>query len=59
MTNRPQTLQQSILHFGDKDVAQQYLVDLRWRDVPALRRQRTVIHYHPQDLALQILQEAI
>jgi transposase-like protein len=32
MSDRPQTLQQAIVHFADKDVAQQYLVDLRWSD---------------------------
>ena len=32
MTNRPQTLQQAIVYFSDKDVAHQYLVDLRWSD---------------------------
>jgi transposase-like protein len=30
--NRPQTLQQAIVHFSDKDIAHQYLVDLRWSD---------------------------
>ncbi len=32
MTNKPQTLQQAIVYFADKDVAHQYLVDLRWSD---------------------------
>ena len=32
MTDRPQTLQQAIVYFSDKDVAHQYLVDLRWSD---------------------------
>ena len=30
--NRPQTLQQAIVYFADKDIAHQYLVDLRWSD---------------------------
>lgn len=30
--DKPQTLQQAILHFGDKDIAHRYLVDLRWSD---------------------------
>ena len=32
MTDKPQTLQQAIVYFADKDVAHQYLVDLRWSD---------------------------
>jgi len=32
MTNKPQTLQQAIVYFSDKDIAHQYLVDLRWSD---------------------------
>jgi len=32
MTDTPQTLQQAIVHFADKNVAQQYLVNLRWPD---------------------------
>jgi len=32
MTNKPATLQQAIVHFSDKDIAHQYLVDLRWSD---------------------------
>lgn len=32
MTDKPQTLQQAILFFADKDIAHQYLVDLRWSD---------------------------
>lgn len=32
MDNKPQTLQQAIVYFSDKDVAHQYLVDLRWSD---------------------------
>lgn len=30
--DKPQTLQQAIVYFSDKDVAHQYLVDLRWSD---------------------------
>ncbi len=30
--NKPQTLQQAIVYFADKDIAHQYLVDLRWSD---------------------------
>lgn len=30
--DKPQTLQQAILFFGNKDIAHQYLVDLRWSD---------------------------
>lgn len=30
--DKPQTLQQTILYFADKDIAHQYLVDLRWSD---------------------------
>lgn len=30
--NRPQTLQQAIVHFADKDIAHDYLVNLRWSD---------------------------
>jgi transposase-like protein len=32
MNNKPQTLQQAIVYFSDKDVVHQYLVDLRWPD---------------------------
>lgn len=32
MTDRPQTLQQAIVYFSDKDVAHEYLVSLRWSD---------------------------
>lgn len=32
MSDKPATLQQAIVHFADKDVAHQYLVDLRWSD---------------------------
>lgn len=32
MTDKPQTLQQAIVYFSDKDIAHQYLVDLRWSD---------------------------
>jgi len=32
MTTKPQTLQQAIVYFSDKDIAHQYLVDLRWSD---------------------------
>ena len=32
MNNKPQTLQQAIVHFADKNIAHQYLVDLRWSD---------------------------
>lgn len=30
--NKPQTLQQAIIHFSDKDVAHQYVVNARWSD---------------------------
>ena len=32
MTDKPQTLQQAIVYFSDKDVAHQYLVNVRWAD---------------------------
>ena len=32
MTDKPQTLQQAIVYFADKDVAHQYLVNARWSD---------------------------
>jgi transposase-like protein len=32
MTDKPQTLQQAIVHFSDNEVAFQYLVNLRWPD---------------------------
>lgn len=32
MTDKPQTLQQAIVYFSSKDIAHQYLVDLRWSD---------------------------
>jgi hypothetical protein len=32
MTDRPATLQQAIIHFSNKDVAHDYLVNLRWSD---------------------------
>lgn len=32
MTDKPQTLQQAIVYFSDKDVAHEYLVALRWSD---------------------------
>jgi len=32
MTNKPQTLQQAIIYFADKDIAHDYLVGLRWSD---------------------------
>lgn len=32
MTDRPQTLQQAIIYFADKDVAHEYMVNLRWSD---------------------------
>lgn len=30
--NKPQTLQQAIVYFADKDIAREYLVALRWSD---------------------------
>lgn len=32
MTTQPQTLQQAIVYFADKDVAHEYLVNMRWSD---------------------------
>ena len=32
MTEKPQTLQQAIVYFSDKEIAHQYLVNLRWSD---------------------------
>jgi len=32
MTDKPQTLQQAIVHFADKDIAREYLVALRWSE---------------------------
>jgi transposase-like protein len=32
MTDKPQTLQQAIVYFADKNIAHQYLVDLRWSE---------------------------
>ena len=32
MTDKPQTLQQAIVHFADKETAHDYLVNLRWSD---------------------------
>lgn len=32
MTNKPQTLQQAIVYFSDKEIAHQYVVNARWSD---------------------------
>jgi transposase-like protein len=32
MTNKPQTLQQAIIYFADKETAHQYVVNARWSD---------------------------
>lgn len=32
MTDRPQTLQQAIVYFSDKEIAHQYVVNARWSD---------------------------